>query len=299
MNDPLISIVTPSYNQAEFIRDTLDSVKNQNYNNIEHFVIDGGSDDGTVEILEEYEDKYNLTWISESDQGQSDAINKGFERANGDIVAWINSDDAYFDTDVFSRVVDYFSKYDSDVIYGDLVHLQPDSTIELVDVHPSFDPTKLPYRILIGQPATFFRSEVVKTEQLRTDLHFCMDYEYWLRLSQKYSFRHVNDVLAGFRVYDEQKSQDSEAMRSELKDVLSQYSYPDSSIVSILLENGLVEMTRWIRAFELTYKYHNNQPNLAFDGSFAPISTMIMNIPPSRYDLIKTIKRIQSEGQTG
>lgn len=299
MSQPLVSIVTPSYNQAEFIQDTLESVKNQTYDTIEHIVIDGGSEDGTIDILREYEDTYDLHWVSEPDNGQSDAINKGFDRAEGEIVAWLNSDDVYFDVRALERVVEHFQRYSDDVIYGDLVHIGKDSTIESVDVHPDFDASKLLYRVLLGQPATFFRGEVVRDEQLRTDLHFCMDYEYWLRLSKKYSFRHVNDVLSGFRVYEEQKSQDRSAMAAELRSVLEEYSYPDRGKMSTLFENGRTELKRWIRATKLTYRFHRTPPELAFEGSFNSIPQMLANIPPSGSDVMKVWKRFRSEGKTG
>ena len=102
---PLVSIVTPSYNQGKFIEDTILSVKNQSYPNIEHIVVDAGSTDGTLKILRKYEKEYNLKWVSEPDEGQSDAVNKGFEMAKGEIVDWINSDDVYFDTMTISYVV--------------------------------------------------------------------------------------------------------------------------------------------------------------------------------------------------
>jgi glycosyltransferase involved in cell wall biosynthesis len=299
MTQPLVSIVTPSYNQARFIEDTLDSIKNQTYSNVEHIVMDGGSDDGTVEILEEYEDTYNLQWVSEPDDGQSDAINRGFGRADGDIVAWLNSDDVYFDVGVIRRIVEYFQRYDEDIIYGDLVYISEDSTIEAIDLRPPFDATKLPYRILIGQPATFFRSDVVADEKLRVDLQFSMDYEYWLRLAQKYSFGHVDDVLAGFRAYEAQKSQDREAMAAELREVFGDYEYPDRGTVEMLLDNGRIEAARLARAALVTYELHRELPPLAFDGQLAPLSTMLANLGPDASDAAKVYRRFRSEGETG
>ncbi|MEM2568057.1 MAG: glycosyltransferase, partial [Candidatus Bathyarchaeia archaeon] len=96
-NDTLVSIITPSLNQGRFIRETLLSVKSQDYPCIEHIVIDGGSTDDTLMILKRYEGTYNLRWISEPDEGHSDAVNKGFRMAQGEIVGWLNSDDVYFD----------------------------------------------------------------------------------------------------------------------------------------------------------------------------------------------------------
>ena len=116
---PLVSIVTPSYNQGKFIEDTILSVKNQNYSNIEHIVVDAGSTDNTVEILKKYEDSYNMRWISEPDEGQSDAIDKGFKMAKGTILTWLNSDDYYLHDQVISKVVYYFKLHkDVHVVTG-------------------------------------------------------------------------------------------------------------------------------------------------------------------------------------
>lgn len=298
MDQPRISIVTPSYNQGEFLEDTILSVKNQSYSNVEHLVIDGGSDDNTQNILEKYENKYNLTWISEPDDGQSDAINKGFQRASGDIIAWINSDDVYFDVNTFNRVARYFANYSEDIIYGDLVHINKNSKIEAVDPHPQFDRSKLFYRVLLGQPATFFRKKVVKRNKVRTDLHYCMDYEYWLRLSQKYDFRHVDDILSGFRVYPEQKSQDSDSMFNEFNQMISNYERPTQHPYNIAFENGVTELRRWVRSLFLIRQLHNNPPQLAFDGSYATRKSMILNIPPDMDDVIKVWYRLREKKES-
>src|SRR3989339_370760 len=112
------TIITPSYNHAEFIRQTIDSVLVQNYPNLEYWVIDGGSTDNTVQILKSYGSK--IKWISENDHGQADAINKGLVLARADIVAWLNSDDLY-EPETLQKVATYFSKHkDVDCIYGDM-----------------------------------------------------------------------------------------------------------------------------------------------------------------------------------
>ncbi|WP_080506047.1 glycosyltransferase family 2 protein [Halorubrum sp. BV1] len=291
MDRPLVSIVTPSYNQSEYIEDTLQSVQNQTYKNIEHLVIDGGSNDGTQDILRKYESEYNLQWVSESDEGQCDAINKGFSRANGDIIAWLNSDDVYFDTKVFERVVDYFHTHNEDVIYGDEVLIDKASTITSVDARPKFDASKLSYRILLAQAASFFRREVIEQEKLRVDLHYCLDHEYWLRLSQKFSFRHVPDILAGFRVYDEQKSQTYDQISKEFDDVIQGYDSSTPGIFYSLFDNSRIELSRWRRAAIYTYRLHQNPPEFAFDGDLAPLFRMLTNIPPGKDDAVKVWRR--------
>lgn len=297
MNEPLVSIVTPSYNQGEFLEDTILSVKNQTYPKVEHLVIDGGSDDNTVDILERYEDQYQLQWVSEPDEGQSDAINKGYNKAKGDIVAWLNSDDVYFDTGVLRRVVQYFDKYSEDILYGDLVHIDENSTIQAVDPHPRFDKSKLFYRVLLGQPATFFRKEVIKTNPVRTDLHYCMDHEYWLRLSQHYNFRHISDIFSGFRVYPDQKSQNQEASSEEFRRVASDYDFPEQNSFKVAVNNAYTELRRWVRSLYLIRQLRRNPPELAFDGSVGSTGSMLFNIFPDLTDLISVWRRFRTDGQ--
>lgn len=302
MSDTEISIITPSYNQSEFIKDTLDSVRNQTHDSVEHLVFDGGSDDGTVEILQEYEgtggDGYELTWVSDEDDGQSDAINRGFKRAEGDIVAWLNSDDVYFDVNVLTRVADHFGRSEAKVLYGDQCYINQDSTITAVDVRPDFDARKLPYRILISQPATFFQRDVVKSEKLDTKLQYSMDYEYWLRLSETYQFEHVRDVFAGFRSYPEQKSQDQESMATELQAILTEYANNERA-EPVLFENLSVEINRALRAAILTFRLSRNPPQLAFDGGFSPLWMMIKSLGPGQDDVTKAWRRLRSSGASG
>ena len=125
---PKISIVTPSYNQVKFLERTILSILNQNYPNLEYIIIDGGSTDGSVEIIKKYE-KYLACWVSEKDKGQSDAINKGFKKASGDIIAWQNSDDIYL-PGVFEKVALLFSKRkDMDVVFGNIYLIDENDNI--------------------------------------------------------------------------------------------------------------------------------------------------------------------------
>lgn len=219
LDGPLVSIVTPSYNQGPFIEGTLLSVKNQDYPRIEHLVIDGGSSDNTIEILEKYEKEYNLKWISQPDKGQSDAVNKGFERASGQIIGWLNSDDAYFDRHVISYVVNEFQKLpEVDVIYGNDVRIDDKNmTISISQTVPWFDYNRLLRGNFISQPSTFFRRRVILRHKLDVDLHFAMDYEYWLRLARDgFKFKHANRILAAFRIH---KAAKSSYMKKDLKTI--------------------------------------------------------------------------------
>jgi len=227
-NLPLVSIVTPSYNQGRFIEDTILSVKNQDYPNIEHIVVDGGSNDDTLEILRKYEDEYNLKWISEPDEGQSDAVNKGFRMAEGEIIGWLNSDDVYFTRDVISYVVGEFERnLGADVVYGDGVIIGESGLILRV--------TKMSqwvwnYKLLLlgyppAQPSLFFRNEVITNNKIEDDLDYAMDFEFWLRLIQNgYNFHYVNKILSGDRFHGIKKSvHNIDLLTIEKKKVLEEY----------------------------------------------------------------------------
>jgi len=197
---PLVSIVTPSYNQGRFIEENILSVKLQDYPHIEHIVIDGGSTDGTVETLKKYEGTYNLRWISEPDKGQADAVNKGFALAKGEIIGWLNSDDVYFDRGTISAVVEAFQKYPkADIIYGDCAYIWEDGTILRVQCVPNFRYSRLLRGCFLEQPAVFFRRHVVKRHKLEKRLKVAIDYEYWLRIGKEYRFVYIPRILAADR----------------------------------------------------------------------------------------------------
>jgi glycosyltransferase involved in cell wall biosynthesis len=182
---PRISIITPSFNQAKYIKETIKSVLAQDYSCLEYLVIDGGSTDGTLEILRQYEER--LSWISEPDEGQAQAINKGFKLAQGEIVAWLNSDDVYL-PGALHRVADFFSQHpDLDLVYGDYYVIDSSSKVLLRKKEIPFDYNILLYGLdYISQPATFFRRSVFKkVGYLDESLHYGLDWEYWLRLASR------------------------------------------------------------------------------------------------------------------
>lgn len=292
-SDPRFSVVTPSYQQADYLPDNLASVSAQRYDNIEHLVLDGGSDDGTVDLLREYEASadHDVWWRSEPDGGQSAAINEGFDRADGDIIGWLNSDDVYVDTTTLARVVDWFNKTNADVIYGDIAYIDGESRITEIDVRPEFDRAKLAHRILIGQPATFFRQNTLESDRLDTALNYCMDYEFWIRLSQQYEFRHVRDILAGFRRHKSQKTDDMVPVNEEVKSMLAQYQGDFPPKRSIYLSNAKTEARRIAAAIIESISITRDPPVLAFDGDIAPVQELLANVGPSTADLQKVIAR--------
>lgn len=198
-----VSIVTPSYNQAEFIRHTIESVQNQQYNDISHIVVDGESDDGTIGILREYDD--SLDWISEADRGQTHAINKGFDRAGGDIIGWVNSDDAYVYRNTIPNVVSTFQETGADIVFGHAVTIGPDNELLRGHYIPKFNKQKLERLCYIKQPAVFFRDYVIKENKLNENRAYSMDYEFWLDLADDYDWHRINRVIAADRNHPERK----------------------------------------------------------------------------------------------
>ncbi|HPN54843.1 MAG TPA: glycosyltransferase family 2 protein [Candidatus Moranbacteria bacterium] len=207
-----ISIITPSYNQARFIERTIKSVLDQNYPDLEYIIMDGGSTDGTVEILQKYSDK--ITWKSEKDNGQSDAINKGLKMATGDIVAYLNSDDTY-ETGSLQKVVDFFeNNKEAKWVTGKckIINEKDEEIRKPITFYKNlflknFSYSKLLSENFISQPATFWKRELLnEIGYLNEEEHFCMDYEYWLRIGQKYPAGIIGAYLANFRYHTQSKS---------------------------------------------------------------------------------------------
>lgn len=202
-----VSIVTTSLNQGEFIKDNILSVKNQDYPNIEHVIIDGGSTDNTLKILKEYEDKYNLKWISEPDEGQANAANKGFGMTNGDIIGWLNSDDVYLFRNSLSKAVEFFHESECDIIYGDRATIDENNSIKKIICPPRFNYDKLiQKRMTLPEPSTFFKRKIIENYKLDESLDYCFDYDYWIRICEKHKCGYVPFLFSGFRKHEKSKT---------------------------------------------------------------------------------------------
>jgi len=200
-----ISIIIPTYNCGQYLKKAIESVLNQPYENKELIVIDGGSNDETIKILKSYGEK--IKWLSEKDNGQADAINKGFKVATGEIIAWLNADD-YYEPNVFEIIISKFIK-DKEVVlvYGNCNSVSKDK------VKINIPPQKMTVRKMINegnfiyQPASFYRTQTMKNVDFIDDkLEYLMEYDLFIKLLKTGSSVYINKTLANFVIREDQKS---------------------------------------------------------------------------------------------
>lgn len=210
---PKISVITPSYNQGRFLEECIRSVLQQEYPNLEYIVIDGGSTDDSVEIIQKYEEKIAY-WVSEKDSGQSDAINKGFSHATGDIIAWLNSDDLYYKKSLW-KIAEIYKKYENNIadvafILGNGYRYKwPDNSLtRFCPKNVAFSRKVLAEGLdYILQPSVFvLRNTAEEVGYLNKDLHYCMDWEWWYRLSENKRVIVTDQMLSLSREYEETKT---------------------------------------------------------------------------------------------
>lgn len=205
---PLVSIITPSFNQARFLERTIQSVLQQDYPRIEYIIVDGGSTDGSREIIQNHQE--NLAWwVSEQDQGQTDAINKGFNRAKGDILAWLNSDDTYNPGAVTAAVKFLMENPGVAMVYADCNFVDENDR-----VIGKFNAAQTDYRRLregyvhIPQQTMFFRASYWKQlGPLDPSFYFAMDYDLWTRIAAHAPIKYITGkIWANFRIHTTSKT---------------------------------------------------------------------------------------------
>jgi GT2 family glycosyltransferase len=202
----LVSIITPSYNQAKYLEQTIRSVLDQDYPHIEYIVVDGASTDGSVEIIKKYADKLAY-WASEKDKGQADAINKGFARATGEIIAWLNSDDYYLPGTIRAAVKVFEENPDVVLVYGNMLAVDEHGvTFNTLNYKQLTLADLLSFQI-IGQPAVFMRRTALqKTNGLDLTFHFLLDHLLWIQLAKHGRILHVDQTWSAARYHAEAKN---------------------------------------------------------------------------------------------
>jgi glycosyltransferase involved in cell wall biosynthesis len=216
----IFSIVTPSYNQAPYLAETIESVIGQAGDfQIDYIIVDGGSTDGSVDIIRRYaallkhkrwEKKclgINFRWLSEKDRGQADALMKGFRLADGEVLAWLNSDDAYL-PGALAKIAEAFARNpEAAIAYGKAYYTDPAG--EIVGQYPTgpFDLRRLATFNFICQPSTFFRKDsFAEVGGLDVDLNYVMDYDLWIRMAKRFRFVDLQEFLATYRLHEESKT---------------------------------------------------------------------------------------------
>jgi glycosyltransferase involved in cell wall biosynthesis len=205
---PLVSIVTPAFNQADFLRDTVESVLAQDYPNIEYLVIDDGSTDETSEILAEYTGR--VEWESQANMGQTPTINKGWERSHGDIITWLNSDDTFLPGAV-STAVNYLQEHpDIDIVFGDSLFTAADGS----PLERSKSLTEFSYPEFVAkchnpipQPSAFIRRSVMEdVGLLDPSYYYFMDWDFWLRAGVNHKIAYLSELLSTYRLHEASKT---------------------------------------------------------------------------------------------
>ena len=194
-----VSIITPSFNQVEYLEATIQSVLAQDYPNLEYIIVDGGSTDGSVEIIKKYADQLSW-WVSERDRGQADAINKGLRRARGDVVAWLNSDDIYLPGAIQAAVDVFEANHGLGMVFGDAISIDREG-------HPlnrlsfgDWDLTELMRFQIICQPSVFMRRSALEhVGYLDETFHFMLDHHLWLRIAAQFKIRHSAQMWSAAR----------------------------------------------------------------------------------------------------
>lgn len=205
---PLVSIITPSFNQAEYLEATIQSVLTQDYPRIEYIVIDGGSTDGSVDVIQKYQSSLAF-WVSEQDKGQTDAINKGFNRAKGDILAWINSDDTYNPKAVGEAVLYLIENPDVAMVYADCDFIDEQGRVIGKFASRQTDYKKLRQGYVhIPQQTMFFRAKYWKeVGPLDPSFYFAMDYDLWVRIAARAPIKYLpGRTWANFRIHTSSKT---------------------------------------------------------------------------------------------
>lgn len=220
-----VSLITVTYNSASYLQDCIDSVVNQQYNNIEHIIIDGNSTDGTLGIIEKY-NGHIAKWISEPDKGMYDAINKGIELATGDIVGILNSDDMFASKDVVTAIVDCFNEFQLDAVYGDLVYVNKQNTNKVIRLWKGFtyNRFRFTYGWMPAHPTFYVRRELIcELGGYESHYYSAADYEFMARYLYRFriSARYLPKLIVKMRIGGQSNITLKRRLRANRRDYLA------------------------------------------------------------------------------
>lgn len=251
---PKISVVVPSLNQGHFIEETITSVLGQNYPNLELLVIDGGSTDHTIDILRRYEASLHY-WVTERDSGQAEAINKGFRRATGDILCWLNSDDVFLPCALTKAVNAFTSISEPQLVYGGCLRF----TVGTPNTHgilpAPFDAERLTYDDYLEQPSTFWTRRLWEiVGGLNEELVYTLDWDWFIRASKVCQFIPCNEFLSLFRFYDTHKTSSKSVERQqEIVHIVNTYASEAWAAAYNDVYRQIIPLRKWLRRLE---KWH-------------------------------------------
>lgn len=276
---PTVSVVTPAYNEEQFIAETIYSVDRQSYDDLEHIVVDDGSTDGTADILDSLESEvgHELRWLTQENKGFTAAVNRGFEMAEGEFIIWLNADDVLFSTSAVERVVDEFRDGDSDLLYSSYARIDSETRIHgIVVPQRKFDHDRLK-RLCFGA-FIFMRRSVIDDISFDESYDHVSDYEFYLHAADSgYEFEYVDDVLFAHRRHEDTKTTGkSDEMAQERRRCQREYGQELGVRHRVLRGKDLAvrQALRMYGMAQLLYILFRDE-ELAFETPDEPLSTYV------------------------